>query len=219
MADNYLEKRYEEVFGNAASGRTALPARASLDKLLLRNRSYRGYDKSYVVHKRQLDAIVAVNTKVASSMNLQRLRFLEVTRGPVADTANRHIRMGRLLPECNLPLPGTEPEAFIVVCSTCDENPGLDIDLGISLQSMLLKAVDLGLGGVIIRNFDKAELQAALALELSPVAVLAIGKPAERIVLVPAHAGDSLAYYRSDGVHYVPKLELEDILVNPQLNP
>ena len=213
MADNYLEKRYEEVFGSNSVRRTATPARASLDKLLLLNRSYRGYDKSYVVHKLQLDAIVTVNTKIASSVNSQRLRFLEITRGPLADTVNRNIAMGRLLPELHLPLPGTEPEAFIVVCATCEENPGLDIDLGISLQSMLLKAVDLGLGGIIIRNFNRDALQAELGLELTPLAVLAIGKPAERISLVPAHKGDDLSYYRADGIHYVPKLTLEDILI------
>ncbi len=213
MADNYLEKRYEEVFGNGNKSRTVTHRRASLDRLLLLNRSYRGYDKSYKVHKLQLDAIVAVNTKVASSINKQRLRFLEVTQGPVADIVNSNIAMGRLLPELNLPLPGTEPEAFIVVCSTCEENPGIDIDLGISLQSMLLKAVDLGLGGIIIRNFDKAGLKSELGLELLPLAVLAIGKPAERISLVPVHLGDDLSYYRKDGVHYVPKLVLEDLLI------
>lgn len=217
MADNYLEKRYEEVFGHGGSGSAsktvAMPRRASLDKLLQSNRSFRGYDKSHVVHRLQLDAMIAVNAKIASGMNAQRLRFHPVTRGPEADVVLRHIRLGGALPELGLPLPGTEPEAFIIVCATCEENPIIDIDLGISLQSMLLKAVDLGLGGVIIRNFDKAELQAGLGLALAPLAVLAVGKPAERIALVPAHPGDDLRYYRQDGVHYVPKIVPEDLIV------
>ena len=200
MADNYLEKRYEEVFGRDGAGRKSAPHRPSLDTLLLRNRSFRGYDKDYVVHRRQLDAMIAVNPKVASSINLQRLRFRPVVKGPEADAVGRHIRMGRGLPELHLPFPGTEPEAFIVVCSTVPENPGIDIDLGISLQSMLLKAVEMGLGGLIIRNFDR-----------EPVAVLAVGKPAERIELVPVHEGDNLGYYREGGVHYVPKLTAEDL--------
>ena len=50
MADNYLEKRYEEVFGRGAKPKA--PARPSLDRLLALDRSYRGYDKSYVVHRR-----------------------------------------------------------------------------------------------------------------------------------------------------------------------
>jgi hypothetical protein len=209
MADNYLEKRYEEVFGKGAKPKA--PARPSLDRLLTLDRSFRGYDKSYVVHRRQLDTLIAVNPKVASSINMQRLRFRPVVKGPEADLVNQYIRMGRGLPELHLPFPGTEPEAFIVVCSTVPENPGIDIDLGISLQSMLLKAVEMGLGGLIIRNFDREPVREALGLPFEPVAVLAVGKPAERIELVPVHEGDDLGYYREDGVHYVPKLTAEDL--------
>ncbi|MCR5352543.1 MAG: nitroreductase family protein [Bacteroidales bacterium] len=212
MADNYLEKRYEEVFGPAAGHKHA-SQRPSLDLLLLHNRSYRGFDRSYVVHRRQLDAMIAVNCKVASSVNMQRLRFRPVVKGPETDQINAHIRMGRGLPHLQLPFPGTEPEAFVVVCSTIPENPGIDIDLGISLQSMSLKAVEMGLGVLIIRNFDRRELRDALALPLEPVAVLAVGKPSEKIQLVPVHQGDDLAYYRRDGIHYVPKLTAEDLTI------
>lgn len=212
MADNFLEKRYEEVFGRDAGRKTA-SRRPALDTLLLQNRSFRGYDKSYVVHRRQLDAMIAVNPKLASSINLQRLRFRPVVKGPEAEQVLAHIRMGRALPELHLPFPGTEPEAFIIVCSTVAENPGIDIDLGISLQSMLLKAVEMGLGGLIIRNFDREEVRQALGLPYEALAVLAVGKPAEKIELVPVHAGDSLDYYRRDGIHYVPKLMAEDLTI------
>lgn len=210
MADNYLEKRYEEVFGKDA-GRKRAPQRPSLDSLLLHNRSYRGFDTDYVVHRRQLDAMIAVNPKVASSVNLQRLRFRPVVKGPEADAVNKYIRMGRGLPHLKLPFPGREPEAFIVVCSTVAENPGIDIDLGISVQSMLLKAVEMGLGGLIIRNFDREPVREALSLPYEPICVVALGKPAEQIEIVPVHDGDDLAYYRRDGVHYVPKLSAEDL--------
>ena len=210
MADNYLEKRYEEVFGKDAGHKRA-PQRPSLDTLLLHNRSYRGFDRDYVVHPRQLDAMIAVNTKVASSVNMQRLRFRPVVQGPEADAVNKYIRMGRGLPHLQLPFPGREPEAFIIVCSTAAENPGIDIDLGISVQSMLLKAVEMGLGGLIIRNFDREPIREALSLPYEPICVVAVGKPAERIELVPVHEGEQLQYYRRDGIHYVPKLTPEDL--------
>ena len=212
MADNYLERRFEEVFGRNG-GKKAAPAKPSLDKLILRNRSYRGYDRNYEVHIRQIKAIIDVNTRIASSVNMQSLRFRLVCGGQEADTVNAHIRMGRALPELGLPFPGTEPEAFIIVYTTVPENSSVDIDLGISLQSMLLKAVDLGLGGIIVRNFDRNALQQTLGLPLVPLAVLAIGKPSEKIELVPVRAGDNLKYYRKDGTHFVPKIVVEDLLV------
>ena len=210
MADNYLEKRYAEVFGN--QGRKAVKQRPSLDVLLAKNRSYRGYRKDYAVHRIQLEAMVAVNTKLASGMNAQRLRFRCITKGADSARILSLIKLGSALPELHLPLPGSEPEAFIIVCSTCPENPIVDIDLGISLQSMLLKAVEMGLGGLIVRNFNPEELMKALDLPYYPLAVLAVGKPDEEIRLVPAADGESLAYYRKDSVHYVPKLGLDSLL-------
>lgn len=213
MADNYLEKRYAEVFGNGGGTSTPHLQRASLDRLLFLNRSYRGYDKGYVVHRLQLESIVSVNTRIACGMNAQRLRFKLVTKGEESDLILSNIHLGGALPELHLPLAGTEPEAFIVVCIEGEENAIIDIDLGISLQSMLLKAVDLKLGGIIIRSFNKAEIKSGLGLEMNPIAILAIGKPAEKIELVPAGTGDKLSYYRKDGVHYVPKLKVEDLIV------
>ncbi len=211
MADNYLEKRYAEVFG--ANVPKAGARRPGLDILLARNRSYRGYDKNYEVHPRQLETILAVNTKLGSGMNAQRLRFHPVVKGPQADAVLANIGLGAALPELHLPLPGSEPEAFIVVCATCEENPIVDIDLGISLQSMALKAVELGLGCVMIRNFKPEALQSALGLPLKPLAVLAVGKPAETVELRPVRAGEPLKYYREEGRHIVPKIVLEDLII------
>jgi len=73
--------------------------------------------------------------------------------------------------------------------------------------------VDLGLRGLIIRNFDHAALQAGLGLPLEPICVVAVGKSAEKIELVEIKAGESIKYYRKDGVHYVPKLRVEDIII------
>ena len=45
------------------------------------------------------------------------------------------------------------------------------------------------------------------------VAVVAVGKPAETIELVTVREGESLKYYRKYGVHYVPKLPAEDLII------
>lgn len=212
MADNYLEKRYAEVFGGGA--KVAKHTRPSLDVLLTKNRSTRGYQKDYVVHRQQLEAMVAVNAKLASARNQQALRFHLVTKGPEADEVLKHIHMGMGLPELHLPLPGTEPEAFIVVATEHKDDANLYIDLGISVQSMLLKAVEMGLNGLIIRAFDSAALAAGLgfAPSMKPLCVLAVGRSAESAQTVPVSKEESLAYYRSEGVHFVPKIKSEDLI-------
>ena len=220
MADNYLEKKFEEFYSGKKT--VVRSSGASLDSLLKRNRSCRGYDKSYQVHRLQLERIAGVCTRVASAMNRQPLRFRLVTAadGPAEPSGRRpsdivldHIRLGAALPELHLPLPGTEPEAVIVICSSVPEDRYVDMDLGIASQSMLLKATEMGLGGIVICAFDREALRRALQLPLDPLAVLAVGKPAERFELRTVSAGESLKYYREDGVHVVPKLGLEDLLI------
>lgn len=210
MADNYLEKRYDEVFGKKT---VVKRVGQSLDQMLLRNRSVRGYDKSFVVSRQLLEQIVAVNSLIASARNQQVLRFRLLTHGDGAERMLPLVKMGAALPQLHLPLEGTEPDAFIIICSTVDENRMVDIDLGISVQSMLLKAVSLGLNGLIIGAFDRQAVRQQFHLPYDPLLVLAIGRSAETFRLVPAAPDDSKAYYRSDGVHCVPKLQLPDLLV------
>lgn len=210
MADNYLEKRME-LFKQQANGAPVRP-KSNLVALLLKNRSTRGYDASFKVRKDQLLRIVAVNRMVASARNGQQLRFRLVT----ADEAHLllpHIRMGAALSELNLPLPGTEPNAFIVVCSTVEPRPSTFVDLGISVQSMLLQAVEIGLNGLCIMSFDKEKLVSALKLPCKPLMVIAIGRSAENIELVDIKAGDDHNYYRENGVHCVPKVVLDDLII------
>ena len=184
----------------------------SLDSLLKKNRSYRGYDQSRVVTEEELKQLVAATTFAASGMNRQRLRYRLVTKGE-AGKVLPHITLGAALPEEHLPHPGTEPQAFIVVCATEPENKIIDIDLGIAAQSILLKAVDMGLGGIFILNFRAAAISETLGLPSDPIAIIAIGKPAEKIFIIPVHEGSDLNYYRRDGAHFVPKLQADDIII------
>lgn len=208
MADNYLEKRAEEL---QQKRKVVVHRGVQLESLLKRNRSFRGYDHSVEVNEGQLKEMVKTVTWVASGMNAQPLRFRLVT-GDEAAKVHPLVKLGAALPEEHLPHPGEEPSAYIVISSIADVNRIVDIDLGIAAQSILLKATEMGLGGIIILNFKPDEVQQALSMERRPLAVLGIGKPAERIFLMPCNEGDPLAYYRKDGVHYVPKIKVEDLI-------
>ncbi len=208
MADNYLEKRMEDYLNQAPRARKV----ATLNKLLRRNRSYRGYDSSFEVRADQLRRIIETATLCPSARNQQVLRFRPVLSDE-SDNVLKHIRLGGALPELHLPFPGTEPRAFIVICSTVEESKYVDIDLGIVAQSMLLQATELGLGGICIGAFDHNEIREALHLPYEPVLVIAIGRPAESIELVECNEGDNLTYYRTNGVHYVPKIRVDELII------
>lgn len=211
MADNYLEKRMEEYRTRSQS--TTKITTPTLNQLLVRNRSYRGYDKNRMVSTEELRRIINVNTRIASARNQQCLRFRLVT----AEERQKilpHIRLGGALPELHLPASGCEPQAFIVVCSTQPEDRWVDIDLGISAQSMLLKATEMKLNGICIGAFNAAAITQALSLPYQPLLVIAIGKGIEDIRLVEISEEESHAYYRNEGTHYVPKVKLDDLIIS-----
>ena len=214
MADNYLEKKFEEFHsgkGQTPKHKTS-SCNLSLNSLLLKNRSYRGFDSSRQVPIEELKQIVEVCTKIPSAKNQQVLRF-KLVAGEDSPRLQQYTKWGGALPELNLPFKGTEPSAFIIICSTVPENKWVDIDLGIAAQSMLLKAVEMGLNGICIGAFNKNEVTAEFALPHEPVLVLAIGKGAENIQLTRVKEGESQTYYRKDGVHFVPKLGLDDLML------
>ncbi len=220
MADNYLEKKMEEhkALPDRKSFKAAKKSRAEgslpLDSLLLRNRSCRGYDSNYIVSKEELLKIVEVNTKIASARNQQVLRF-RLVYGTEAKEVTKAIKLGGALPELNLPLPGTEPNAYIIICTEEPKGKWVDIDLGISAQSMLLKAVDLGLNGICIAAFNKEKICALVngGRQMEPLLILAIGKSIERFQLLPIGQEDEHNYFRKNGVHFVPKVRIEDLLI------
>lgn len=214
MADNYLEKRYEEVFGSGARKVTVKHSTPSLNTLLVKNRSIRRYRQDFIVTEEQLRTIVEVNVKLGSAMNRQALRFRIV-----ADDAEGEVNALRdiLFRE---PARSESARAYIIVYSTIPEERYIDIDLGISLQSMALKAAELGLNCLIKGNIDKDGLSSLFGTGdgLEPVAVLCVGKAAESVFLKPVPAGSSdepdLKPYTKEGVHYVPKLQMDTILLS-----
>ncbi len=196
----------------AKSGSGVAKSKDGLAALLAKNRSTRGYAASYIVRDDQLRRIVAVNSKVASARNRQVLRF-RVVNAAEAHKVLPHISMGSGLPDITLPLPGTEPNAFIIVCSTIEPHASTYVDLGISVQSMLLQAVEIGLNGLCIMSFDKKALIEAFDLPYEPLMVLAVGKGCEQVRLVDIPADGNRSYYREDGVHCVPKVVIDDLMI------
>ncbi len=212
MADNYLESKFEEL--RSGKGKRFIKNTGQpLDILLLKNRSCRGYDPSVRVNREMLKRLAAVCTKVPSARNQQALRFKLVTQENGADIVLHNVKMGAGLPELHLPFEGTAPKAFIIVCSTVPENKMVDIDLGICVQSILLKAVETGLNGLIIGAFNKVRLTEQLHLPYEPLLVIAIGKSIENIRLTEITADENHAYYRQNGIHFVPKVRIDDLLI------
>lgn len=68
----------------------------------------------------------------------------------------------------------------------------------------------------MIGNIPAGDLRETLDLpeHLASLLVVAIGEPAERVDIQEVEQGESVEYYRdAEGVHFVPKRKLEDVVI------
>ena len=190
-----------------------------LKELVIKNRSYRGFDENYSFTREQLESYIDLTRYTASSVNAQPLKYKIVFEKNEVEAVRPLTRWARALPNMVLPHPNMHATAFIIICQDTDISPNLaryQKDIGIVAQTITLAAVEDGLGGCMIGNFTPDEVKEALnfAENLTPMLIIALGKPAEEIVIKEIDNGESTKYYRDENdVHYVPKRKLKDILI------
>ena len=81
---------------------------------------------------------------------------------------------------------------------------------------MLLGAAEKGLAGCMIGLVARDDLREALSLpsRYEILLVVALGKPAEQVVLEEIGAKGDIKYWRDDeGIHHVPKRSRQDLIV------
>ncbi len=190
-----------------------------LKDLVLKNRSYRGFDESRKITREELLELVDFARLCPSSVNKQPFKYRLVYDDIEVVALRKIVKWARGLPDLIIPHEGMHPTAFIVIC--LDKSFGETIeryqkDVGIVAQTMLLAAVEKDLGGCMIGNYSQVAVQEALKLSDTTPALLvvALGKPMEEVVLTEVSLGESVAYYRDENdVHYVPKRKLEDVIL------
>ncbi len=184
-------------------------------EIVLKNRSYRRFDQSSTITKEQLLQWVDLARQAASGSNLQGLKYYLVWEPEEAQKLFETVTFAAYLRDWAGPQPGEQPAAYIVILGDRFIKPNLDMDCGIAAQTILLGATADGYGGLMMGSFKRDSLSKLLALpeNLDILLVLALGKPTEKVVLVPIDETHGVRYYRDENeVHYVPKRALEDIV-------
>ena len=186
-------------------------------ELVMKNRTYRGFDESCRIDRAALLELIDLTRYTASSANLQPLKYFAACEKEIVDKIQPLTKWAGALAHLNLPYPGTRPTAFIVICqdNAISSSTGMLKDVGIAAQTITLGAAEKGLGCCMIGSFDLPKLKEALGLPetIDPKLVIALGKPAETVVLTDAKDGKTTYYRDENGVHYVPKRPLEEIVL------
>ncbi len=188
-----------------------------LKDMILKNRSYRRFYQDHAIDLKQLRDLVELARISSSAANLQSLKYLLSTDSARNAEIFSTLGWAGYLKAWDGPEEGERPSAYIVMLLDRNISKNPFCDHGIAAQSILLGAVERGLGGCIFGNVNREDLRVSLGIDeqYEILQVLALGKPKEQVVLVPLGSDGDIKYYRdADGVHYVPKRALDEIIIS-----
>ena len=188
-----------------------------IKELIVKNRSYRRFYGDQKITKETLLSLVDCARLTPSGANRQALKYIVSSESAVNSAIYTTLGWAGYLSDWDGPSEQERPTAYITIVQDENNKMVTAADQGIAAQSILLGAIEMGLGGCIIANIKKEQLLTILTIskQYEILLVIAIGKPKEVVVIDEIHMGDSIKYWRDEEqVHHVPKIRLEDVVLN-----
>ena len=186
-------------------------------ELVIKNRSYRRFFEDVPVTEETLRELIDITRHTASTVNSQALKFRLVTSDSERETVFSNLAWAGLLKEWIGPEKGERPSAYIIILCDLSLGSNKQFDDGIAAQTILLAAAEKGLGGCMFGSINRKKLAQELGIDLEKYSIdlaIALGKPKETVKIVDVPESGSTAYYRDEnGVHYVPKRSLDDLII------
>ncbi|MBG0775885.1 MAG: nitroreductase family protein [Desulfovibrionaceae bacterium] len=187
-------------------------------ELVARNRSYRRFKESEAVSMATLEELVGLARLTGSAGNLQPLKYALVAESAANAEVFGCLAWAAYLKDWPGPAEGERPTAYVVILHDTSVAASAHCDHGIVAQTMLLGAVEKGLGGCILASVNRKRLAEVLQLPegMEILLVLALGVPAETVVIDEPEDGGLLQnhkYWRDDkDVHHVPKRTVAELI-------
>jgi len=152
----------------------------------------------------------------ASAANLQPLKYIVSCDLEKNSKIFPCLGWAAYLKDWSGPEEGERPAGYIIIFGDTSISQYFDWDLGIAGQSILLGAREKGLAGCMIASLKKKKLMEVLDVDpaMKILLVIALGKPAEEICIEPVGKNGNIQYWHDqNGVHHVPKRDIEEIII------
>ena len=187
-----------------------------LEKLIKKNRSYRRFNQKKTIPADILKKLVNYARLSPSSANIQPLKFYISNTPSINEQIFPTLSWAGYLKDWHGPANGERPTAYVLILGDTTIKKNFSIDPGICGQSIMLGAVEEGFGGCMIGSIKKEQLRNNLSIpeQYEILLVLALGEPAEEIILDDTDKDGTIKYWRDENdIHHVPKRKLNDIIL------
>ena len=183
--------------------------------LITRARSIRRFNQKNIIPLETLKGFIDVARLTPSGKNLQPLKYALTNNRDLNNQVFHTLSWAGYLKDWHGPEEGERPSAYVVMLCDTTIAENADVDSGIAAQTIMLSAAEAGYGGCIMRSIDREKLAAILQLpaHLQIIQIIALGQPAEKVVLEEAREGNIYYWRDEEDMHHVPKRSLAEIVV------
>jgi nitroreductase len=189
----------------------------NLKELVLKGRSIRRYREDEMIPEQVVIDLLELTRNCPSSRNDQPLKFIYSVRQKTNNLIFPCLKWAGYLSDWDGPVQGERPGAYIIVLGDNNISSNFECDAGIVMQTIVLGAVEKGLGTCIIASVDRPKIRKILDVpeQFEILYVISMGYPAETVVLEEAGNDGNIKYWRDNkGVHHVPKRPLNELILN-----
>ena len=183
--------------------------------LVTKNRSYRRFYQDVTISTNSLLELIELARLTATGANKQSLKYKLINNSLENEEVLSCLDWAGYLADWEGPEEGEKPSAYIIILNDTRIKQNPNYDVGLACQSILLGAVEKGLGGCMFGSVNREQLRESLTIpvEYDITLVIALGKPKEEVVIADVVNGN-IKYWRDDEhIHHVPKRKLENIIL------
>ena len=188
-----------------------------LHDLVLRNRSYRRFNQAKQLNGGTLRELVDLARLSASGKNAQPLKYILIHSEEACAQLYPQLAWAGYLKDWDGPIEGERPAAYLIMLGDKTIAESFGIDPGIASQSILLGAVEKGLGGCILGSIKREEIRGLFNIDerFDILYVIALGEPVEKVVVEALPENGEIKYWRNElQEHHVPKRSLNDVILS-----
>lgn len=189
--------------------------RSKLRELIVKSRTYRRFYQDTRINRSTLRRLVDLARLSPSGGNMQPLKYCLSCEPKRNSLIFSCLSWAGYLRDWPGPVEGERPSGYIVILGDTTILQNIGCNHGIAAQSIMLGAVEMGLGGCIFGSINRTRLQKLLNIpdRCEILLVLALGKPKEKVFLETVKRGNIKYWRDSEGGHHVPKRSLNDIII------
>jgi nitroreductase len=186
------------------------------EALVRRNRSFRRFEQNKPIETETLKMLINLARLSPSAANLQPLRYVAVNNDSQKNALFPTLSWAGYIQDWDGPEEGEKPVAYLIMLGDTAISDYLEYDAGIAAQSILLGARNQDLAGCILGALNREQIREEFSIptEMQIMMVIALGKPAEKVVIDEDNT-DPVTYYRDENdTHHVPKRPLDELIVD-----